>query len=253
MMSWARMSVLVAFLAAMPVMGTGAEAPGSYPVWWSPKLELESLDRIDERLERKLWPDRTGIEVYKEEGGRKLYATMGNCASVLALRKQGYWGKGNSGHQAVLGLVAECRAIEMLKQARPAKSSYASNFVLDRDAVNYLPPMISITPSCDGACWQYTANQKRIPWSKVGTFLRIGAKSEMEMIVETEGWEDHIEILARADFNGDDFEDLILMTRSGATRGTYGATDVFLLTRETADSVFQVLNAERHLCDNYRC
>ena len=80
--------------------------------------------------------------------------------------------------------------------------------------------MISISPSCEGVCWQYTANQKRIPWSKVGTFLRIDVKSEVEMIVETEGWEDRVEILARADFNGDELEDLILKTTGGATKGT---------------------------------
>ena len=253
MMSWARMSVFVALLAAMPALGIGAEEPGPYPIWWSPKLELESLDRIDERLGRKLWPDGRGIEVYKEEGGRKVYATMESCASAFALRRQGYEGRGNSGYHAMLNLMAECRAIAMLKQARPAKISYARGFVLDRDAVNYLPPMIAISPSCEGVCWQYTANKKRIPWSAVGTFLRIDIKSEVEMIVETEGWEDRIEILARADITGDELEDLILMTIGGATKGTGGATDLFLLTRETADSVFFVVDAQSHLCNNYRC
>ena len=253
MMSRARMSVLVAFLAAMPVAGSGAEEPGTYPIWWSPKLELESLNRIDERLNRNLWPGSPGLNVYKESGSTRVWASMDTCADTIRLTEEGYQTEDYSQLKLRLRLLAECRAIEMLKQARPAKTSYASNFVLDRDAVNYLPPMTSMSPSCEGKCWQYTANQKRIPWGAVGTFLRIDVKSEVEMIVETEGWEDRIEILARADFNGDELEDLILMTRSRATRGTYGAAAMFLLTRETADSVFQVLNAARHLCDNYRC
>ena len=89
-------AVVAAVVFLFPLNALGVEE-GPYPIWWSPKLDLESLDRIDERLERKLWPDGTRIEVHKEEGGRKLYATMDNCASVLALRKQGYWGRGNSG------------------------------------------------------------------------------------------------------------------------------------------------------------
>ncbi len=37
----------------VPAIVAAAE-DGPYPVWWSPMLELDSLDAIDARLERKL-------------------------------------------------------------------------------------------------------------------------------------------------------------------------------------------------------
>ena len=39
-----------------PTSATAAEAE-QYPIWWSPSLELESLDRIDERRRKRFWPE----------------------------------------------------------------------------------------------------------------------------------------------------------------------------------------------------
>ena len=253
MMSWVRISILVALLAAMPAPSSGAEESDPYPIWWSPKLELESLDRIDERLERKLWPDRTGIEVYKEEGGRKLYATMGNCASVLALRKQGYWGKGNSGHQVVLYLVAECRAIEILKQARPADTSYVRGFVFDHDAPNYLPAMLHYGPSCELLCRQFKENDNRIPLAQEMDIIRVDIKNMLKIKLFSEWWYVGVELLARGEFNGDDLEDILVLATNGATQGTYGGTHLFMLTRESAEDVLWIVNAHRYLCVDYTC
>jgi hypothetical protein len=42
-----------------------AEEP-PYPVWWSPVLELDSVEGIDARLHRALWPgDDEGMTLYK--------------------------------------------------------------------------------------------------------------------------------------------------------------------------------------------
>lgn len=243
-------AVLAALLFPEPAL---AAEDSPYPVWWSPSLELDSLDKIDERLQRKLWLDGGEIKVSKggyRTGKKKIIDT---CASAIELSKKGYQGLNNPSHKVLLFQLAKCRAIEMLKRARPAEKSYVRDFVLNRDALDYLPAMVSIAPSCGGVCWQYAANGRRIPWSKVETFLNIDAKSQREMIVETEGWRDWIEILARGDFNGDGFEDLLLKNTNGATQGTYGATDIFLLSREAPYSVFRVLDAQRYLCRKYQC
>ena len=41
------------------------ETTPRYPVWWSGELELESLDRVEGRLRRDLWPDiGEGFDLY---------------------------------------------------------------------------------------------------------------------------------------------------------------------------------------------
>jgi hypothetical protein len=54
-----------------------------------------------------------------------------------------------------------------------------------------------------------------------------------------------LEILAYGDFNEDGQEDMLIRLQ--------GAPTVFVLTRDTPDTVFYVLNAEEHLCPNYQC
>jgi len=249
---------LVAAAAAMALLlgaagGALSAEESPYPVWWSPVLELESLDHIDQRLERKLWHHGGEIEVSKGAYDRAKSKIVDTCVSAIELSEKGYWGRGNHNHKILLLQLAKCRAIEMLKRARPAQVSYVRDFVLDRGALGYLPAMVGIAPSCSGRCWQYAANEKRIAWSKVETFLSMNVKRSRELQVETEGWSDWIEILARADFNGDGLEDIVLINNSGATQGTYGATNVFLLSREAPEGVMRVLDAERYLCPKYQC
>ncbi len=51
------------------VAATEPDAEPPYPIWWSPVLELDSLEAIDARLHRALWPgDDEGMTLYKQEG-----------------------------------------------------------------------------------------------------------------------------------------------------------------------------------------
>jgi hypothetical protein len=52
-----------------------------------------------------------------------------------------------------------------------------------------------------------------------------------------------LEILAYGDFNEDGSEDMLMRRQ--------GARSVYVLTRDTPDGVFYVLNAEEHLCPEY--
>jgi hypothetical protein len=52
-----------------------------------------------------------------------------------------------------------------------------------------------------------------------------------------------LEILAYGDFNEDGLEEMLMRRQ--------GARSVYVLTRDTPDGVFFVLNAEEHLCANY--
>ena len=60
-------------------------------------------------------------------------------------------------------------------------------------------------------------------------------------------------ILARADFNGDGLEDLLLWVNANATGGTWGTTTLFVLSRQTPDSVLWALNAREGLSRHYKC
>ncbi len=60
-------------------------------------------------------------------------------------------------------------------------------------------------------------------------------------------------VLGRADVTGDGIDDLLLLANGGATEGTYGASRLYLLTRDGPDVVLRVIDAERELCPDYNC
>ena len=68
------------------------------------------------------------------------------------------------------------------------------------------------------------------------------------MTVETETSFIDLEILARADFNSDGMEDLLVQYFGGATHGTWGTILKFILSRDEPDAVLRVLNPEQYNC-----
>jgi hypothetical protein len=79
----------LALLWAGLVLGSGAavatesDAQPPYPVWWSPVLELDSLDAIDARLARALWEhDPEGMTLYKSEGDTRLEIEANSCHMI---------------------------------------------------------------------------------------------------------------------------------------------------------------------------
>jgi len=87
---------------------TAAE-PEIYPVLWSASLGLESLDGIDERLNRPFWPHEDGLRIYKEvEGNYWRQAMATDCFELLELSADGYYGLDNESMYLHLFL---CRAL----------------------------------------------------------------------------------------------------------------------------------------------
>ncbi len=253
-MAWTVTALAATAVAALGLGGAALAAEdGPYPVWWSPSLELDSLDVIEERLARKLWPDGDGIEVY--EGGRKSgeIKVADTCASTIQLSDAGYWALPWHDYKVHLFQLARCRAIQMLERAAPARKSFVRDFITDREAVDYLSAMVRVPMSCDWLCRQHMANGKRIAWSQLEDILNVDFGTDYKMMVRTDTTRTEIEILARADFNADGSEDLLVLADTYATEGRWGGAEIYVLTREASDEIMRVLNADEYLCPDYTC
>jgi hypothetical protein len=77
------MKVVILFLAGWVIglSGAAVDESGPYPIWWSPALKLESIDQLEVRLQRPLWPDRpdSGFTVFviEDSGEREEFARNG--------------------------------------------------------------------------------------------------------------------------------------------------------------------------------
>lgn len=246
--------LVVVFLASN--FPSVASAGKKLPVWWSSSLELQSLDRIDERLERKFWQNQgKGLRLYKGKWPGDTEAFYDSCASLMRLIRDGYYARTNLDLKPMLFKSATCDAIEMLAEAKPSKTSFVRDFVLNADALDSLPALVNPGASCDFMCRQYVANERRMPWRtfSVSKFLSVDTKGDDRMKVVTEGTSLTLRLLARADFSGDGLEDLLLWVNANAMGGTWGTTTLFLLSRESSDGVLWALNAHERLCPDYQC
>ena len=128
----------MAALTLVSLAPAAADEGERYPIWWSPRLQLESLDKIDERLSAPLWPLVDGVEVFKGrfkgDGSARKKAIVNNCVSLFRLRKEGYDAGSSSDRRFLNDQRGLCRAVIAFGRARPAKASHIRDFVFDADA-----------------------------------------------------------------------------------------------------------------------
>jgi hypothetical protein len=239
---------------ALGLSGASAEEDGPYPVWWSPALELESLDAIDARLERAIWPgDPEGLPLAKTEGETRKEVPAFNCIELERWVGEGYSGIGSNGFGLQLYNQALCRAIEMMRRAEPAERSLLRDFVLNDDAIHVLPALVNVTPPCELWCRQGLANKRRIPFSRFQPIIRLRVVSDEEMKIWTIEWIVILTILARGDFNGDGLDDLLVFANSGGTVGTWSGANAFLLSRDAPGAILTVQAQGSDRCTDYQC
>ena len=265
---------LTALAFAAP--GRAAE-DGPYPVWWSEKLRLESLERIGARLEGPFW-DNGGYSVSKGRGEARTETTVDNCNTRRRLSEEGYSAEAPEQYFEVY-LWAMCDALEKLMTAKPADRSFVRNFVFDRNALDLLPAIVGGAESCGFLCRLKWANERGDTWTQLADELfKHHARENLSIsisgqtrstIVEddktatilfeyveeipveetkTTIWSysvdrNPLEILAYGDFDEDGLEDMLMRRQ--------GARSVYLLTRDTSDGVFYALNVGEHLCADY--
>ena len=249
-------STATAVMSALWLSGSSpalAEEP-PYPVWWSPVLELDSLEGIDARLHRALWPGNDeGMLLITTEDGIVSEASAINCVELERLIEEGFHGAGSSARALAQYYLAVCRAMGMLKRAAPARQSFVQNFAFDLTTVGVLPAMVDLSPSCDFLCRDVVANERRIPLNQFYDILLVQIMSETEMIYWSEDWKIRLVVLARADFNADAIEDLLLLSKGGSISGTGTWAELFLITRSDPNQVLWIVNADQYLCPDYQC
>ena len=271
-------ALLVALLLTLATPARAHETTPLYPVWWSDKLRLESLGQVEARLEGPFWESGESYPVYKGVGDQRTETTVDTCKMRRGLFEEGYYAEAPQRYFEVY-LWAMCDALERLGASQPAQRSFVRNFVFERNAMDLLPAIVGGGESCSFLCRLKRANERGETWTQLedslfkrharentsiavsGQVRSIRVKDDktatilFEYIEEvpiddkkTTVWSysvdrSPLEILAYGDFNEDGMEDMLMRRQ--------GARSVYVLTRDTPDGVFYVLNAEEYLCPNY--
>ncbi len=251
-MCWIALAILAATLSMWGAIRPAAGETAEFPVWWSPKLELESIDKVDERLARQ-FPEHGQLEAYRERNGVRETAMMDSCATTRGLADAGFEGIPYGDQRAIL---AECRAIELLADIRPAERSYVHDFVLDATAIPFLPIMFNAFSQCATLRDQRVLNAAHAPLAdaeNIGGIESVQVLSDGRLRFITVAVRTTIELLSRGDVNGDGSADLTVRLTGSYIGGTGRGTALFVVSRDGPREVLYVIeeDAGNHVCKNY--
>ena len=120
--------------------------------------------------------------------------------------------------------------------------------------MSVLPAMVGGWYTCYEACLLAAANESGTSWLHYDPDITsVEMSPRGELVVRSVTWIAFVELVARGDFNGDGWDDMALLSHYGATEGTFGWANFFVVTRTEKDSVLRVIDAETYLCEDDRC
>lgn len=250
---WA-IAALIGTGVVVATVSLGAEDPSTqqpYLVWWSSSFGLERLDDLDAHMARTFWPDGSfKVHESHREDSPVFFITDGDTMATAVAN--GYWARANVMVQ--FSWLIECWALERLRDARPAAVSHIRTFVFTDDAVNRLPAMLISQGSCDAQCRIVTASgQGRTIGQHEPDIVFVDAVNQESLQIRTYRDWIYIDILARGDFTADGADDILVRAKVHAVGTRWSATDLFVLSRDTADGLIRVADPESYLCLDYTC
>ncbi|MBL8482691.1 MAG: hypothetical protein JNJ60_10870 [Rhodocyclaceae bacterium] len=211
----------------------GAGEGGGLSIWWSGALDLPDSSALDARYARPL---QDPIDEMRQD----VPARAVDCASLLALRGAGYEPRGNWAFAAERAEGARCLALSALRGARAARLSQVADFRLDGHAAALLPAALAVSFSRDQAAAALRAAQGGVSWQDWQPALSARAEGD-RLVITDDVSRAVVRLYARADFDGDGIEDLLVAVDEAATSGSYENTRLWLLTRRDPGGVLSVL------------
>ncbi len=227
----------------------GPAAAEEFPVWWSPALGIESLDDIDAMLAAPFAREQVSRvrrntildhRVIHDED----YAV--DCRSHVLLVRTKFIPYRPGDEFDRIGM--RCFILDALSRARPATVSYVVDFELSPAALGILPPLMRPWAECGYRNQALIANRDGVAWtdydgsSLYPSYRYLSAEaSGSRLIVGAERWAVELDLLARADLNGDGTQDLLI--RTSETYAGYPTTlfpHLFLVLRDGLDSPLRI-------------
>lgn len=205
------------------------------PVWWSTsELGISRLAEVDAELTK---PFDGGLVV---NGPAKERGLVANCGTALDLQARGYKAQYPRDIAALGVLTAKCLTLQAFKTAKPASISFMPERPYNARLLEVLPA--ALAPAISGAQQEVIerATKGGEPIRMVEPTVVFEAARDEEIHINGEGWQETLMVLGRADFDGDGKQDWLLRADLAMERGTYRNSRLFLLTRNSPDSVLRV-------------
>jgi hypothetical protein len=173
-------------------------------------------------------PSHKKLEVYTCHEWEKSRAAGDYSATTYDMAMEGY-------------LIRTCSLLEELEKAKLPLRSFIENPRVGLDSLNLLPAeMLSFIPEDS----EESARLRGLTVAQAVPRKSIEEASSDELILSYGGLRQEFWEAARADFNGDGIEDILVFTGGRAEGGTMGYSDYFVLTRTSASGKLKIIRTE---------
>lgn len=158
---------------------------------------------------------------------------LGNCSDYLALRSRIIGSDNEPNFRALIFQTVPCNALALLKSANMAKQSALPKSFHDYTNTSAYPATLWPAISEDERKSNGWSSGTLSAYSKQATLNTIG---EDAYGLEKSGYGFRITLLARGDFDHDDWEDAAFRWEGYALKGSYADSRLVILTRKNTDT-----------------
>ena len=166
-----------------------------------------------------------------------------SCASLTIANEDGlHVDVSHKLRRAFQAAEADCKLLRWLRdRAQPARMSALRDFVFEIDALDNLPAVLMPNPSDDQYCRARAANDKGVPWRRFEDTPLVEVPSAELLVVLTERGGRYLEIVARGDFNGDGWDDVVVGHSGAPSEVSPDKHDLMAMTRTQPDAVLRAI------------
>jgi hypothetical protein len=220
-----------------PQPSTPVSSPG-FPVEIFETAPLESAADADKPFEET---ERYTVLV----AGRETPVTVSSCRALAEVARtavdvepsdeltlQTFWSR-----------AVDCEAAKLLRAAQRSRESRIAELLQAQNPSALLPPELGLTDFADERARVSAASAKCTVWRTYDASLRLEPRSPRTFSIRSDGWSGVLIFYARADFDGDGFEDVLIRRNGKADGGSYAASALFILSRTAHDECVHVSSA----------
>ena len=168
-----------------------------------------------------------------------------SCVDYLAIEREQVDTENPIDQRALLYIEARCQALRMLRDARPSARSFLNALKVDRTAPNLLPAEFYLDLSPDEERLVQAAARGGRTWRSIDPKVRGRLNPDGEWEFQGSGYQVQLIEFARADFDHDGVEDILIVRTGFPTGASMTDYTVFLVSRASDAAPLKVLKTWR--------
>jgi len=218
--------------------------PSRSSLWWNPRLDLIAIDAIDARMDR-LWPDAFELPPGSDSPVNPTTSEqVQSCRGFLAAHARGL------GPQTELELHvwreagALCRALELVRQARPYTQPCLPEAAYDATVLTRLPADMALVLSPDDISRRHAAAEQALSWHQYQPELKVVSSQSLRLELEDALWRASVEWMVAGDLDGDGDEDRVAIVIGALKEGTLQQVRVVTLACDKEAGRYRMMKDE---------